>query len=103
MSKWTFGDTTVSSGGKSSDPLLDGRLAEGLVEYSYGPAPASWPVEPTNDWCIHQWATQRARLDGVKLATDYKPNDSDMPTYVRAYLDECAKQKPTTSGPHPIH
>ena len=93
MSTWTIGPLEVSSGGESSDDSTEESLRAGVEYYSFGPPPGPWPVDPDNDWTIHQWALQTARMRGEVLKTDYKPNDADMPKNLRAYLEACSKSK----------
>jgi hypothetical protein len=95
MSTWKIEDLVVKSGGESSASSIENRLKRGHAFYSYGPEPdGRWAVDPRNDWTIHQWATQLAEGTKRELETDYKEDDSQIPSDVKAYVESCANFKP---------
>jgi hypothetical protein len=94
MSTWKIGDTTVKSGGECDDKETERRLKKGIEFYSFGPEPdGRWPVDVSNDWTIHQWATEQARIASVELETDYAESEDDIPDDVAEYVRQAESAK----------
>jgi len=99
VSRWKFDGVQVDSGGTSDDEWIQKQLQDGIASYPYGPPPTAWPVDPSSDWCIHQWVAYRASLIRSEVETDYSPDDSEMPDDVSRYLENTNK----TSGSSSVH
>lgn len=88
---WVFSDGTrlriggvVEGAGPFADLIRVLLSAEKQTRRVYVQGPASVPLDPNNPWLLDLWARNLARSRGLRVTSDYQPDEADIPPEVRA-------------------